>query len=81
MTFIKRYRPWYGNIPAKELFIADVRTFDIPETIAAMIRNAPENCVAVTLRPIGGKMIAMAEREARRKNIRILWVTQRRQDI
>ena len=72
---IPRYRPSRMESLPDGLFIADIRTFDIPETIVGMIRGAPSNCVAVTLRPYGGaRMVAMAERAARHKGIRILWV-------
>lgn len=73
MTFLPRHKPWHGPLPTGP-FVGDARTYDIPETIGAMIRNAAPNCVAVTLRPIGSTMIATAEREARRKGIRIIWV-------
>lgn len=77
MRIIRRWRWWHGQRPDGP-FVADYRSFDIPETVAAMIRNAPPNCVAVTLRPRGGqRMTAAAERAARRKGIRILWVLSR----
>lgn len=77
-VMIPRWRPLRGQPFPDGPFVADVRTFDIPETIAACIRNAATNCVAVTLRPYGGaRMIASAERTARKRGIRILWVPTR----
>jgi hypothetical protein len=62
---IQRWKPWRGEMPTGP-FIGDCRSYDIPETIAAMIRNAAPNCVAVTLRALGGeRMTAAAERAAR----------------
>lgn len=56
-------------------WVADVRTFDIPETIVGMIRNAAPGLVAVTLGTGGGiKMMVAAERAARRRGVRILWL-------
>ncbi len=75
---IPRYRPISGLPLPKGPFVADIRTFDIVATIVALVRNTPDNCVAVTLRPYGGaRMIAAAEREARHRGIRILWVPKR----
>ena len=72
---IPRWRPFMGKAFPTGPFVADARTFDIPETIAAMIRNAAPNCVAVTLRPYGGdRMTQAAESAARRRGVRILWV-------
>ena len=79
MRIIRRYRPLSGLPFPEGPYIADIRSFDVPKTIGAMIRNAPPNCVAVTLRPYGGaQMIVTAEREARRKGLRIIWVPARR---
>lgn len=56
-------------------WVCDCRTFDIPNTIASLIRYLPPSAVAVSLRPEGGAtMIAAAEREARRRGMRVLWV-------
>jgi orotidine-5'-phosphate decarboxylase len=55
-------------------YICDCRSLDIPNTIRWMIRNAPEGMVAISLRPYGADMIKLAEREARRRNARIIWV-------
>ena len=74
---LPRYRPLRQEFPTGP-YVADCRTFDVPNTIAAMVRGAPQNCVAITLRPLGGEfMIAAAEREARHRNIRLLWVPRR----
>lgn len=60
-------------------WVCDCRTFDIPNTIASLIRYLPTNAVAVSLRPEGGAaMIVTAERAARRRGMRILWVPVRR---
>lgn len=57
-------RPW----------VCDCRSIDIGDTIAAMIRNAPAGLVAISLRPYGARMIAAAERAARRRGVRIIWL-------
>lgn len=55
-------------------WIADCRTYDIPQTIVTMIEGLDDNCVAVTLSLMGGhKMITAAENMAHKKGIRILW--------
>ena len=55
-------------------WIADWRSYDVPETVAAGIRNAAPGLVAVTLSMLGGrKMIEAAELAARERGIRILW--------
>ena len=57
-------------------WVADVRTYDIPETIAACIRNAAPGCVAISLSRLGGrKMVEEAEAAAKERGIRILWWT------
>jgi DNA-binding MurR/RpiR family transcriptional regulator len=55
-------------------YICDCRNVDIPNTIRWMIRNAPEGMVAISLRPYDAEMIKLAEREARRRNARVIWV-------
>jgi len=55
-------------------YVADIRTMDIPATVAACIRNAPEGLVAISLRPYGAGMIAAAERAARRRGVRVIWL-------
>lgn len=56
-------------------FVLDTRAWDIPNTIAGMIRALPENCVGISLRlDGGGVMVRRAEREARKKGMRILWL-------
>jgi len=57
-----------------EPYVCDYRSMDIPNTIRWLIRNAPEGLVAVSLRPYGADMIKIAEREARKRNARIIWV-------
>jgi orotidine-5'-phosphate decarboxylase len=58
-------------------WVADVRSYDIPETIVACIWSvARGGGVAITLSPKGGaRMIKLAEHAARKANIRILWWT------
>lgn len=57
-------------------YVADVRSFDIPNTIKGMIENAAPGLVAVTLSPKGGKsMVKWAEHAARKRGIRIIWWT------
>ncbi len=74
MPQIVRYKPMSPEPQPKGLFVADLNTFDVPNTICAAIANVPLNCVAVTLKPYGGaKMIQLAEHAARRKGIRIIW--------
>ncbi len=69
-----------GFIQGKHLtqegpFVLDTRTHDIPSTIAGLVRNLPSNCIGLSLRLIGGRvMVRRAEREARRRNVRIFWL-------
>ena len=68
------WRGFFEPIPDGP-FIADVRTFDIPGTIAACIRNAAPGMVGVTLSRRGGPaMIAAAEEAARERGISITWI-------
>ena len=56
------------------LWLLDIRTFDIPNTIEACIRNAALGLVAITLSRRGGRqMIDAAERAACARGARILW--------
>jgi len=55
-------------------YVCDCRSWDVPSTIAALVRNAPAGLVAISLRPYGAQMIAAAERAARRRNARIIWL-------
>jgi len=64
------------HLRMKEPFVLDTRSHDIPKTIVGMIRALSLNCVALSLRVMGGPaMIKRAEGAARRKGVRILWVT------
>jgi orotidine-5'-phosphate decarboxylase len=77
MKIIRRVRQARLETPPDDgsPWVADVRTFDIPETVAAMIRNAAPGLVAVTLGTGGGiQMMVVAERAARRRNVRVLWL-------
>jgi orotidine-5'-phosphate decarboxylase len=65
------------HLKMQEPFVLDTRSHDIPQTIVGMIRALPENCVALSLRVLGGPaMVRRAESAARRRGIRILWVRQ-----
>jgi len=56
-------------------FVLDTRSHDIPNTIRGFVRALPSNCIALSLRIQGGPaMIRVAEREARRRGIRVLWL-------
>lgn len=71
--WVRRAKPW-DNIPTGRPWVADIRTFDIPETIAACIRNAAPGMIAITLSRLGGRaMVAAAEQAAKDRGIRILW--------
>jgi orotidine-5'-phosphate decarboxylase len=64
-----------GEPYPSEPFVMDNRSHDIPNTIAGYLRALPANCVAVSLRHRGGwRMARRAEREARQRNMRILWL-------
>lgn len=65
---------WHDGRP----YVLDTRSMDIPETIAGMIRNAAPGLVALSLRPAGGqRMVIEAERAARRRGARIIWLPYR----
>lgn len=70
-----RIKPWHiGPLPNRP-WVADIRTCDVPETIARAILNLPAECVAITLRPYGGrKMKSAAEAAALERGVRIIWV-------
>ena len=64
------------HLKMEQPFVLDTRSHDIPRTIVGMIRALPEKCVALSLRIQGGPtMIGRAESAARRKGIRILWLS------
>lgn len=63
------------HLTSQEPFVLDVRAHDIPKTIERMIRALPDNCVAISLRLDGGfTMRRWAERAARQRGVRILWL-------
>ena len=63
------------HLTCAEPFVLDTRSHDIPNTIAGMIRALPAQCVALSLRLRGGTtMVRRAEREARKRGLRVLWV-------
>lgn len=73
---IRRVRNGWPAPTDGKPWVLDVRTFDIAETIVKMIRHAPAGLVAVSLRNGGGRqMLYAAEREARRRGVRIIWVS------
>ena len=78
MKIIRRWRFLRDGDPPKDRpFVADFRTVDIPNTMVNAISNVPPNCVAITWRIThlyGPSCVAVCERAARRKGIRLLWV-------
>jgi hypothetical protein len=55
-------------------WVADLRTFDIPVTIARCIAGAPAGLIAVTLSSRGGpQMIIAADCAARARGAVVLW--------
>ena len=78
LAVIRRVKPILWQFPPTDgtPYVIDYRSYDIPETIANAIKNAPVGLVAITLSPRGGsKMVQAAEHAARKRNIRILWWT------
>lgn len=74
-AWVRRVKPW-NPIPTNRPWVADVRSFDIPETVAACIRNCAPGCVAISLSRLGGQaMIDAAEAAAAERGICILWWT------
>ena len=64
------------HLTQTEPFVLDTRFHDIPNTVRSHIEALPDNCVAVSLRLQGGfDMIKVAERAARKRGVRILWLT------
>lgn len=71
---LKRVRIWQSPPEDGTPWLADIRTFDIPETISACIRNAAPGLVAITLSRRGGRqMIDAAEAAAAERGIRVIW--------
>ena len=63
------------HLQQSQPFVLDTRFHDIPKTVRSVIRALPSTCVAVSLRVLGGpQMIKVAEREARVRGVRVLWV-------
>ena len=55
-------------------WIADVHSFDVPETIKRCIMSVGPGCVAIVLVDRGGrKMREVAEQAARKRGIVVLW--------
>jgi hypothetical protein len=78
LACVRRVKGIYLQAPPTDgsPWVGDCRSFDIPNTIAAMINNAAPGLIAVTLSPRGGAaMIKAAEHAARKRGIRILWWT------
>ena len=77
---LKWWKVFDPEPPDGTLFIAMVKSFDIPQTIAAMIRNAKTGMVSVVLSRQGGKdMVKYAEQAASERRVahpefkRIIW--------
>jgi hypothetical protein len=70
---------WHGPLdpnpmPTSGPWIADVHSFDIPNTIATCVRSVGVGCVAVVLVDRGGPaMRAAAEQAANERGVKILW--------
>jgi orotidine-5'-phosphate decarboxylase len=74
--WVRRIKPWAGLPTDGKPWVADVRSFDIPETVGACIRNAAAGCVAISLSRLGGReMVEAAEAAAKERGIRVLWWT------
>lgn len=72
---IRRVRNGYPAPTDGKPWVLDVRTFDIAVTVSKMIETAPTGLVAVSLRNGGGRqMLYVAERAARKRDARIIWV-------
>ena len=55
-------------------WVADWRSYDLPETISKGIYNAAPGCIAITLSMLGGPlMITAAEEAAHARGMRVLW--------
>jgi orotidine-5'-phosphate decarboxylase len=72
---VRHVRVLLDGIPTDgQPWLADWRSYDIPETISAGIRNAAPGLVAVTLSRRGGReMVEAAERAAEARGARVLW--------
>lgn len=73
---MKRVRPlFFDTVPEDgSPYIADIRTFDVPETIAACIRNAASGLAAITFSTMGGQeMVRRAEEAASRRGATVIW--------
>lgn len=64
----------YGRPFPEGPFVVSYRSYDIPNTMVAMIKSLPKNCVACGMNLHGGRdMIEKVERAARKRNMRIIW--------
>ena len=79
LAAIRRVR-WHWEPPRNACptdggpYVIDCRSWDITNTVVAMIRNAPPGLAAVTLSPRGGiRYVEQVERAARRRGARVLW--------
>ena len=72
---IRRVRPFFEPVADDgQDWIADWRSYDIPETVVAGIRNAPSGLVAITLSRHGGRrMVRLANAAARARGARVIW--------
>lgn len=74
MRMIRWWRVGEPVPPKGVPFVAMNKSFDIPETVAACIRNAAPGMVAIALCRRGGRaMIGAAKDAAKERGIRILW--------
>lgn len=62
--------PWHDGTP----YILDTRSIDITDMIVAMIRNAPEGLIALSLRYRDMLHLWACERAARQRGARIIWI-------
>jgi hypothetical protein len=74
MKMIHWWRPPEPQPPKGEPYVAMIKSFDIPATIAACIRNAAPGIVAIALCRRGGReMIEAATKAAEKRKIRVIW--------
>lgn len=73
--WVRRIKVPANRIPTDgQPWVADWRSYDIPETVTQGILHAAPGCVAISLSMLGGpKMIRAAEAAAATRGIRVLW--------
>lgn len=62
------------HLTIKGPFFLDTRAVDIPKTIDGLINALPDNCVGLSLRYSAVSHLHRAERTARRRGMRIIWL-------